>query len=100
MLLLQPLSTDSACQLLENSLLSTLCTGQQHPHSDGDSWHLSDDLSPGSSFRSSLCSSNSDSRSSMWVVVAARDIRLQTASCDMTRGSSDLSNKVVPRTKV
>lgn len=81
-LLLQPLSTDSACQLLENTLLSTVCTRRQDLRS-GRCWHLSDDLSPGSSFLSSLCSSSSDSRSSMWVAVA-RDIRLHIVSCDIT----------------
>lgn len=66
----------------KTTLLSTACTRGQDLRSGGCR-HLSDDLSPGSSFLSSLCSSSSDSRSSMWAAVA-RDIRLHIVSCDIT----------------
>lgn len=85
-LLLQPLSTDSACQLLQNtpSGVYHVRWGCKALGSSRKSCYLSDAAaSPGSSFFSSLCSSSSASRSSRWVVVV-RDSRVHTVSCNVT----------------
>lgn len=92
-LLLQPLSTDSACQPLQHTPLSrndrTLEAMRRNTVSDIKEsdlnikcGHLSDVASPGSSF---LCSPISASRSVKWVLaVVVRDSREDTVSCNVT----------------
>lgn len=90
-LLLQPQSTDSACQLLQHTPLSQNermleAIRREHCiwHEKFKCCHLSDAASPGSSF---LCSPISASRSTKWVVVVevvVRDSREDPVSCNVT----------------